>query len=119
MTRNLDEQFEAAELDALFAEAAAEVPVPSDALTARILADAQSQLPQAAPQSNIAEPFWASLFQGLGGWPTISGLAAATVAGVYIGVAPTAALEAITTNVLGSSIVVDVAPDFDYFALEG
>jgi hypothetical protein len=75
-------------LEALFAEAAGDgkPEVPAD-LMARILADAEAMQPTAAALA--ARPARQGLFsqfmQAIGGWPSLAGLATATVAGVWIG----------------------------------
>ena len=75
-------------MEALFAEARVNPPDPPDELMARVLADARAQ------QSVIAAPqrSWRLLWRGIGGLPGLSGLAAATVVGFWIGVAPPEAL---------------------------
>lgn len=64
-------------LEAFFAAARAEAPRPSAALMGGILADAEA----------ARGPWWRRAALGLGGWPALTGLAAATVAGVWIGAA--------------------------------
>ena len=73
-------------LEALFD--AAPAAQPSAALTNRILADARAHQPQNAPRAAPPQRgLFAALAQALGGWPTLGGLATATLAGLYIGVA--------------------------------
>lgn len=77
-------------LDALFAAAKDDSNAQaSPDLMARVLSEAETiQAGFAAPI--IATPqmgFWSRLVRALGGWHSISGLAMATVAGVWIGVA--------------------------------
>ncbi|MEQ9261042.1 MAG: hypothetical protein RIG84_18295 [Roseovarius sp.] len=81
--------------DALRPEAAA----PSEALMARVLADAARE--QAAtgaderrPVARPATPPARRLLGWIGGWPVLSGLATATLAGIWIGVNPPAPLAA-------------------------
>lgn len=77
-------------LDALFAAArAAEAPVP-DRLLARVLADADAHMPRpmpvSAPTRAAAPRGWlAGLLDMLGGRGAVAGLAAAGLAGVWIG----------------------------------
>lgn len=81
-------------LDTFFAAGRAAAPEPSDALMARIMADA------AAVQAAAATPAPAETTRGrdrfgllgafmaaLGGWPAMAGLASAAVAGIWIGAA--------------------------------
>ena len=77
---------EEAGLDALFAAArAAEPPVP-DALLARVLADAAQHVPRPAPRSAPRRRSWlAGVLDMLGGRGAMAGLAAAGMAGIFIG----------------------------------
>lgn len=84
--RRLDE-----ELELWFAAARADAPVPSDALLARVLADAEALRPH-RPAERQPTGGWAEVWRTLGGWPTAAGLAAAGVAGLWIGTAPPDAL---------------------------
>ncbi len=99
------------ELDDIFDAARGagdDMPV-SDALMARIIADAAAEMPRPvamAPKRSLGT----ALFAALGGWTAISGLAAATVAGVWLGVSPPAALDTFLT---GESL--SVALDTDLF----
>lgn len=72
------------ELEAFFGAARDTAPVPGDDLVARVLADAAAVQPR---QQRIARPARQSWFRALGGWPSLAGLATATIAGVTIGVA--------------------------------
>lgn len=77
-----------AELDTLFAAARRGTPEPDPAFLSR-LADAaeQSVAPQPVPRPAQANVL-VHLRQLLGGWTGLAGLATATVAGFWIGVAP-------------------------------
>lgn len=100
-------------LDALFAQARKDEARPDDALTARILADAddvQAGFASAQPARPAGASLWARLLDGLGGWPAVSGLAAATVAGVWIGVAPPASVADVTANFFGEELTVPLVP---------
>ena len=86
-------------LDALFAEARKAAPVPSDDLMARILADAETEA--AAREAPAPRPrFWPSLLESLGGWPSLAGLAAAAVTGLWIGSA--GSLDSLGWEMLGT-----------------
>ncbi len=107
MTNNRDDDL----LEAAFAAARAEMAIapdelaPSEDLLNRIMSDADAVL--AGPDIETAQPahpkqpslrnILAELF---GGWPTFAGLTAATVTGLWIGVAPPAALGDFTETVL-------------------
>jgi anti-sigma factor RsiW len=87
-----------AALDDLFAQVRAGVePVP-DALLARVLADADAAMPRAAalhPASAAARPgpgWLGALVALLGGRSAVAGMAAAGLAGVWIGFAQPVAL---------------------------
>lgn len=79
------------ELDDLFAKArSAESSVPDD-LTARLLSDAYEVqdsfvVPNLPAESEVG--FRAQMRSIFGGWPTWGGLVAASLVGVWIGVAP-------------------------------
>lgn len=77
-------------LDALFEAARSEAPRPGDGLMARVLADAAEWQPAPGASSPAApreSRGWRSLLPALGGWQGVSGLAAAALAGVWIGAA--------------------------------
>jgi hypothetical protein len=75
-------------MDDFFAAAREDAPVPSDALLARIAADADQVAETWRPAARPARPTILSL---LGGWRGGAGLAAAALTGLVIGyVAPTA-----------------------------
>ncbi len=75
------------DLEAMFAAARQRpVDVPND-LMARVLADADRIAAMRRPA-----PLWQQVRDALGGWPAVGGLVAASVAGVWIGVAPPSAL---------------------------
>lgn len=93
-------------LDDLFAVARMQTPQPTDALMARVLADAAGG---PAPQRAVSRPgLWAQLCQALGGWPAVGGLAAATVAGIWIGIAPPDGLENLADSVIGDTVTVSL-----------
>lgn len=83
-----------AELEALFAEARADAPLPSADLLSRVLAGADAALAEQQAARNVAvapvpapvtaRP-WARLMQALGGWPVATGLVTAAVAGLGFG----------------------------------
>lgn len=105
----------ATDLDALFTAATSATPAPSDALMARVLADAQGLQPD-APGFAVATPapkvsFW-DIF---GGWPAFSGVAAAGVAGLWLGVASPAGIEDLASDVFGTTEAVSFVPEFDDF----
>lgn len=100
-------------LNDIFATARAQTPKPDDLLMARVLADAARV---SAPVPTISRPgFWARLSDTLGGWPAIGGLAAATVAGVWVGVAPPASVEDLAARMIGDMVTVSLfTPDTEF-----
>ncbi|MGR3616541.1 MAG: hypothetical protein ACU0BB_10905 [Paracoccaceae bacterium] len=105
------------ELDGLFSQARAQRPVVPDALKKNILSDARtvqdemSGVSQDTARSGLFEQIKAAL----GGWPSLGGLVAASLVGVWIGVAPP---DFLTEN---ESLLTEATQDldlFDSFALE-
>ena len=121
-------------LEDLFAQArgeAQEIALP-EALMARILSDADTV--QSAREADFA-PVSAQrgrsglrgIFAAIGGFPAVAGLAAATVAGLWIGITPPAALQSGMQAVTGATAseeifdfyVVDSADTYDFTQVEG
>lgn len=109
------------ELEALFEAAQDEVITPSDALLARVMADAEAEIvaradaaaaARAVPSTPVRHPIIAALMTALGGWRSVAGLATAGVAGLVIGLgAPmsyaTSDSYDITVSADGSGYAVD------------
>ncbi|MEW2911375.1 hypothetical protein [Leisingera sp. JC11] len=79
------------ELEDLFAAARSERPAVPEHLSAAILADAareQAGFRASRPARAARQPLWRQLIEAVGGWPAMGGLAAASAAGLWIGVAP-------------------------------
>ena len=94
-------------LDDMFAQSREQVVPISDELTARVLNDAARL--QSAP--SVAVPTWRALIEMIGGWPTMGGLVAAGVAGLWIGIAPPTGLTTIASELSGSNVTVDLWGD--------
>lgn len=107
-------------LESTFAQARrAEVPV-SDSLMDRIMMDADMVLAEKAPvAARPRQGFGAMLLDVIGGWTSMGGLAAATVAGLWIGVAPPEAVSNLTSGFLGSTIEVPLLESDVFAGLEG
>ncbi|MFN3662873.1 MAG: hypothetical protein ACK4TM_09035 [Yoonia sp.] len=90
-------------LDDLFAQARAQTHTPSDALVARVLAD--------VPHAVAPVPLWQQLRGMIGGWPAFGSLAAATFAGLWIGIAPPPAVEDYALSLLGETVSVGLFAD--------
>jgi len=92
-------------LDATFAQMREADIDPSEALLNRIMMDADDVLaanvvPEPAPKQGLG----ALILDVIGGWPSFGGLAAATVAGVWIGIAPPDAVSDLSAGYLGSTV---------------
>ncbi|MCW1951169.1 MAG: hypothetical protein KIH44_007365 [Octadecabacter sp.] len=107
-------------LEAAFAQARTPDIMPSEAALDRIMMDADSVLAEAAPvASRPKQGFGALILEAIGGWPSFSGLAAATVAGLWIGVSPPAALTDLSAGIWGATIEVPLLESDMFAGLEG
>ncbi len=120
------EALDEAELEGLFTAARGTAPAPSDALMARILADADAALPGPGHASATvplrAGGGWLSrVLDGIGGWPAAAGLAAATVAGLAIGIATPETLSLLSGGVLSATTdgMEDLLPSYAALLTEG
>jgi len=92
-------------LDRLLDEVAADTPEVPEALMSAVLRDAALEIPRpVAPRPGV----WDTLMDLVGGWPAVGGMAAAGVAGLWLGIAPPVALETATVEFLGSTQTVDL-----------
>lgn len=110
-------------LEAFFAAAKRTTPVPSDALLAKVMADAlaaqeaRQQAPARQRQQAARPGVLAQLRDALGGWPAFGGLAAAGVMGLAVGlVAPLGqdGLALLSQNGVGDAYLVDLMPELDF-----
>lgn len=117
MTSDADDKM----LDQTFARMRDEDVPMSDALMDRIMLDADMVLAQdvAVARPVVRPSFGAMLRDAIGGWPTFSGLAAATVAGVWIGVAQPASLTDLSAGLWGGTIEVPLLESDIFAGLEG
>ncbi|MGP3697507.1 dihydroorotate dehydrogenase [Rhodobacter sp. NSM] len=108
------------DLEDLFAEARRGAPVPSADLMTRILADAAAEMPAPVPVAPVPAPRggrrWRVALFGGGG--LFAGLATATLAGIWIGVAqPAPVAEALWGGSAGDQLEsVDLVPGYELFA---
>ncbi|MCV2871393.1 hypothetical protein OEZ71_03695 [Defluviimonas sp. WL0050] len=102
-------------LEGFFSAARAYPPEPSEALLARVLADAEAARP--APVPVRGPGLLSRIGDLLGGWQGLGGLATATVAGLWIGYAELADPDQLTGGLVGASDVVDLLPQAELFAL--
>lgn len=123
MTDNTQSEIE---LEQMFRTARALAPLPSDALMARVLDDAQACQPAAPGWS----PSWSDaqrdlprpgvsiakiLLAAIGGWSGVAGLSTAAVVGLWFGISPPAALQQWTA---GTTVAVnDTGYMFDSMTL--
>jgi len=127
----MDEKRESTDrLEDIFQQACAAAPLPSAALLARVMADAEAELaaralplPPAAPARGAAVGgFWAGALALVGGWRALGGLASATLAGVWIGFAGADGLSGVAADLLtggatATLATVNLLPGDDVFAL--
>ena len=105
------------DLDDLFAAARGQAPVPSDALMARVLADALAGQPSPSPSPAAVRPAaragWLARLAGVfGGLVPLAGMGTAAAAGVLIGYVQPSGLGALGDAVLGAPVeVVQLVPD--------
>ena len=110
-------------LDDLFATARAARPAPSEALMARVLADALAEQPKAvvaAPGPRPRGPgLWARLTWAFGGAGAVAGMGTAAVTGLFLGLVQPAGLAALDEAMLGAPLeTVELIPGIDVL-LEG
>jgi len=98
-------------VESFFAAAKDSELAPSTDLMARVLADAEALQPVVAAVSAPKQNAWAGFMDMIGGWPALSGVAAAGVAGIWLGVAPPTSLEQLTSDMLGTSTSVSLLSD--------
>lgn len=99
------------QLEQVFAAGRRAAPVPSEALLARILADAENAMPvrsasrAAAPPGPARSPSRVGLLRWLGapaGWGAVGGLATATVAGLWFGYAGPGETGSLAASLIGA-----------------
>jgi hypothetical protein len=111
-----DDDRQEARLETVFEEARKAHPEPSAELMARVLADAEAAQVgfAAAPAPRPRSGYLRQFFEALGGWPAMAGLAAAGVAGLWLGVSPAVGVSDALASYLGAgdtaSYTVDVMP---------
>ena len=113
------------DLDVFFDAARSRAAEPGPELMQRVLEDAlaeQRRLAALAPQPAPAPGRLRQLLKAIGGWPAMAGLAAASVAGLWIGVNPPSALSDTAEAYLYSgsdAYLVDLMPGFQFDVAEG
>ena len=102
-------------LDDLFEEVVRDRVEPSDELMSRILADAEDLQPVAQVAVVSPPTLWSRAMASIGGWPALSGLAAAGVAGLWIGLTPPDSIDSWVADVMGSTTSVSFVDEFAVF----
>lgn len=115
--RRKDGQVEAG-LDDLFTAARSARSAPSEALMARVLADALAEQPRMAMQApgpRLRGPgLWARLVWALGGTGALAGMGTAAVAGLFLGLVQPVGLAGLDEAVLGAPLeTVELIPGID------
>lgn len=105
-------------LDDLFAAARSVSPAPSEALMARVLADALAEQPRVVVQATgprLRGPgLWARLVWALGGTGALAGMGTAAVTGLFLGIVQPAGLAGLNEAMLGAPLeTVELIPGID------
>jgi hypothetical protein len=108
-------------LESYFTAARSFAPMPSEALLARTLADAEAEMigrpaPATTRRAVARRGVMAAVLSAIGGWAGVGGLATATAAGLWIGVAGLADPATMTGGLFGASTLsVELMPGADSF----
>jgi hypothetical protein len=107
------------DLDALFSAARAAPPVPSQALMARVMADALAEQPNPVAAGAVTAParrvrFWEPLAALFGGIGPLAGMGGAAVAGLLIGYVQPTGLASVSDVFLGATLdSIQLMPSLD------
>ena len=113
------------ELDDLFATARLAVPAPSAALVERIVdaAKQQSAVYSQPIKQSVALPWWRQLWRDIGGMPSLVGLTAAGIMGVWVGAFSSdisySYIEMMSMQITGQDDFLDPFSGLDLTYLEG
>lgn len=113
------------ELDDLFATARQAVPAPSAALVERIVdaAQQQSAVYRQPIKQSVALPWWRQLWRDIGGMPSLVGLTAAGIMGVWVGAFSSdisySYIEMMSMQITGQDDFLDPFSGLDLTYLEG
>ena len=102
-------------LNDLFEDVKQETVEPSDALMARVLADAAQLQPVKASAIVEAPSLWSRAITSIGGWGAMSGVAAAGVAGLWIGLTPPDSVDSWVAEAMGSTTSISFVDEFAVF----
>jgi len=112
-------------LDDLFATARQAVPAPSAALVERIVdaAQQQSAVYRQPIKQFVALPWWRQLWRDIGGMPSLVGLTAAGIMGVWVGAFSSdisySYIEMMSMQITGQDDFLDPFSGLDLTYLEG
>ena len=107
-------------LEAAFERARVPDMMPSEAVLDRIMMDADTVLAASTPVSKRPKQgIGAMILEAIGGWTAFGGLVTATVAGLWIGVSPPAALTDLSAGIWGATIEVPLLESDMFAGLEG
>ena len=113
------------ELGDLFAAARQAVPAPSAALVERIVDASQQQsvLQNQPVKQSYALPWWRQLWRDIGGMPSLVGLTAAGIMGVWVGAFSSdisySYIEMMSVQITGQDDFLDPFSGLDLTYLEG
>lgn len=112
------------DLEPFFEACRKDLAEPSTALMDRIMADIDlvASDRETGKVLNSGPGLWGRILDGIGGWPTLSGMATAGVVGIVFGISPPEAMSDFTTTVLtGTSdfYLVDPYDGFGFDSFEG
>ncbi len=115
------DQLDDFELDALFASARKADLEPSPDFMARLFDDIDLVAAEAPPAEEpaVRGGLFASIWDAVGGWIGASGLAAATAAGVWVGVVSPSSLDNVTSAFFGDSVSVSLFASDDVLGVDG
>lgn len=104
-------------LEDFFAEARSVEFSPSEDLLERVVADANDvhvgQL--VIRPSNVGSSIWPQFMDFIGGWPSLGGVAAAGITGLWLGLVPTASLDGFAAGLLGETTSISFMQEYDIF----
>lgn len=106
-------------LDDLFAQARRVTPEVAADLMARVMADAERSSQPAIAKPAPRRDLMSRILDVLGGWSVVGGLTAATVAGVWIGISPPAALDDLTAGLSGDVVALSLFDEVPFGFEEG
>ena len=114
-----DDRISEAEIEARLAALDADRVAPSQALMARIMADAAAEMPRRAGATTPPAGFWAGLAAFLGGQGALAGLSAVAALGLAIGLAVPEPVGSVVAGLGGETLTVALYPETIAFETGG